>query len=875
MRKYNFDWRVNQTMPTSFGIAKSSIVREEDFDLILQSGSSRTEPEDTNKVPNELAALRQSIAAAEAQLFLKEEALKLNERKVKVEEKELELQRRKDELEKSKDSKEMGSDQAFRVAVLKFNDSGFYLKHGHYSKALGLANEAERILRQEAYRSEPAASLLPSARRMIQLAGSAARGSNILSAPPIEEDGDAEIDLGNSNAGGGEQEHVASSASTMQQEIEAKRPVEGRAEEIGRMEEEVTRLRSALALETERYDSLLEGEGSKLEDLGSQGVDLDRMANPRPQDIDVCQDAGPERDSKDKWSDLIWGDLAVSGNTAHERVDHSIAEPHADVLSAYSPQPVVLPHQPPQPRTRQVQPSSPEGKQREVHEQVGSSVGDDVAFRVRTGEEFEPEELCVIRRSDATWRFGQILRALGGSLYCVAVSTDMEKIGVPGDNLGKLVVEEGEASAVVRRGLLPASSSPPPSSLRTEQPSWTTRPPSNARAPSRDVLPTAVGSLSLGMVVSEEAPGPKTWGVNGPRQGPQVFVWQLVAGGPADMAGIMVGDVLESIDNEPVSRLTFQQVCAKLRGDSKATSRAVRVSLSRPTTSAARPSYPTSRASYHRTLYRRRLHQDGINADGAGGSYLPQPERQPSHQPAAASYSSTFTVYSPEPPRSLHPNPVQQAQPAQRSPAPPTRQSAPGRWMDWQSWRASASSVLQGRHQSLRGTERASWSSSAADPSSAPSTGGPLITADLGFLEHAAAPPPALASPADRSQPQALVRVGNGIPGHEESQSPYQVRQERLRRMYEQQQRYKLAALHRHDLAPAAPSRPGMSASARNIFDGWGLAPNSFPSPSTPSPPVRVNGAGHGHITPKTHFMEFEDQVTGTPRVVKRTEILC
>jgi hypothetical protein len=245
------------------------------------------------------------------------------------------------------------------------------------------------------------------------------------------------------------------------------------------------------------------------------------------------------------------------------------------------------------------------------------------------------------------------------------------------------------------------------------------------------------------------------------------------------------------------------------------------------------------------------------------------------HQPAAATYPSTFTVYSPEPPRSLHPNPVQQAQPAPRSPAPQPRQSAPGRWMDWQSWRASASSVLQSRHQSLRGTERASWSSSAADPSSAPTTGGPLITADLGFLEHAAAPPLALASPGDRGQPPALGSVGNGIPGQEESQSPYQVKQERLRRMYEQQQRDKRASLHRHDPAPAAPSRPGMSASARNIFDGWGLAGNSFRSPLTTSPTVRVNGTGHGHITPKTHFMEFEDHVTGTPRVVKRTEILC
>jgi hypothetical protein len=62
-----------------------------------------------------------------------------------------------------------------------------------------------------------------------------------------------------------------------------------------------------------------------------------------------------------------------------------------------------------------------------------------VHYQVQDSDRFEVDEICVIKRSDGTWRFGKILK-LGFAEYEVNVSGSLTKAGIPGDNIGKMIL---------------------------------------------------------------------------------------------------------------------------------------------------------------------------------------------------------------------------------------------------------------------------------------------------------------------------------------------------------------------------------------------------------------------------------------------------
>jgi WD40 repeat protein len=61
-----------------------------------------------------------------------------------------------------------------------------------------------------------------------------------------------------------------------------------------------------------------------------------------------------------------------------------------------------------------------------------------VHYQVEDSDRFEVNEICVIRRSDGTWRFGKILEIESEMSYKVDVSISTTKSGIPGDNVGKI-----------------------------------------------------------------------------------------------------------------------------------------------------------------------------------------------------------------------------------------------------------------------------------------------------------------------------------------------------------------------------------------------------------------------------------------------------
>jgi WD40 repeat protein len=60
-----------------------------------------------------------------------------------------------------------------------------------------------------------------------------------------------------------------------------------------------------------------------------------------------------------------------------------------------------------------------------------------VHYQVQDSDRFERNEICVIKRSDGTWRFGKILEIASEMIYEVYVSNSTTKAGIPGDNVGK------------------------------------------------------------------------------------------------------------------------------------------------------------------------------------------------------------------------------------------------------------------------------------------------------------------------------------------------------------------------------------------------------------------------------------------------------
>ena len=519
----------------------------------------------------DLAALRQSIAAAEGQLYVKEKALLLVEKKLELQERELELKSRKEAMRRPQtesswstpsETKPKHSEELFRVAVLHFNKAGLFLKHGDGSKALELAHQSVRILQQEAPKSAAAASLLPSATRMVHLAGAAARGADMISAAVAADAVSAgETDASNDSCVAllPSRSDLVSSASTMRQEGGADanssstpNPSRELALErlqdktlISDLEEEVRGLRQLLAEETAKYSPLIDFDliDAAYEKGHTERFDCQRRDSEEFEEKErgTIKDPEPRRES---WADMVQGDLSVKEHAEYE--GKGTGEPHDVVLPPYSAQPVVLPHQ----KVRQARPASGSASRAvsaAAVQRAADVIDDDmlcqpvppgVAFRVRVGDRFEPNELCAVKRSDATWRYGRIKRCLTGDIYCVAVTADSEKVGVPGDNLGKLDhtaigagVQQWEAAATAASG----------------------------RSSGNRAEASGGGNWSLGMCVSDEAPAAAS-----PSRSKEleVFVCQLVPGGPAHLAGIMVGDQLLGIDDVPVSRVSFQQgVC--------------------------------------------------------------------------------------------------------------------------------------------------------------------------------------------------------------------------------------------------------------------------------------------------------------------------
>jgi WD40 repeat protein len=61
-----------------------------------------------------------------------------------------------------------------------------------------------------------------------------------------------------------------------------------------------------------------------------------------------------------------------------------------------------------------------------------------VHYQMQDSDRFERNEICVIKRSDGTWRFGKILEIASEMIYEVYVSNSTTKAGIPGDNVGKI-----------------------------------------------------------------------------------------------------------------------------------------------------------------------------------------------------------------------------------------------------------------------------------------------------------------------------------------------------------------------------------------------------------------------------------------------------
>jgi hypothetical protein len=70
-----------------------------------------------------------------------------------------------------------------------------------------------------------------------------------------------------------------------------------------------------------------------------------------------------------------------------------------------------------------------------------------VHYHVQDSDRFEVDEICVIKRSDGTWRFGKILKIESEMNYEVQVSISHTKAGIPGDNLGKIISQSSSAAA--------------------------------------------------------------------------------------------------------------------------------------------------------------------------------------------------------------------------------------------------------------------------------------------------------------------------------------------------------------------------------------------------------------------------------------------
>jgi hypothetical protein len=62
-----------------------------------------------------------------------------------------------------------------------------------------------------------------------------------------------------------------------------------------------------------------------------------------------------------------------------------------------------------------------------------------VHYHVQDSDRFEVDEMCVIKRSDGTWRFGKILKLVGSAEYEVNVGL-LTKAGIPGDSIGKILL---------------------------------------------------------------------------------------------------------------------------------------------------------------------------------------------------------------------------------------------------------------------------------------------------------------------------------------------------------------------------------------------------------------------------------------------------
>ncbi len=61
-----------------------------------------------------------------------------------------------------------------------------------------------------------------------------------------------------------------------------------------------------------------------------------------------------------------------------------------------------------------------------------------VHYQVQDSDRFEVDEICVIKRSDGTWRFGKISKLVGFAEY--EVNVGLLTKGIPGDSIGKIIL---------------------------------------------------------------------------------------------------------------------------------------------------------------------------------------------------------------------------------------------------------------------------------------------------------------------------------------------------------------------------------------------------------------------------------------------------